>query len=274
VTLSLRNFFKAALVHCALIPLALVHFSSTLRADPASDPYGKSESALLGIFYDLKQTNDRKPTNVDHDLYAKVVDEFLSKDWDENVLNRYYRVSRLLYTTQIFMPGMNADNLPTVLHVDKAAKPTRWLAQFKGQVSPPEPGTYRFVGTGDDVMAVAVNGKTELVFNRIDVPLSLTTWKSSSPDSSAVASENLRNGDWFEVGPGEAIDLDIIMGDNPGYGFHCEVMIEKKGEHYNSDAQGHPILPIFQVAPYDTPPADPKFSPPFQKSGPVWKCYQ
>ncbi len=245
-----------------------------LLAAPATDTYGKSESALIGIFYDLKQTDDRKPTNVDHDLYAKVIDQFLSQGWDENVLNHYYRVSRSMFTTQVFIPPMNADNAPTTFHVEKAAKPTRWLIHYKGQVSPPEAGTYRFVGAGDDVMAIAVNGKTELVNNRIDVPLTLTTWKSSEPDGMTVSSEKLRSGDWFDADPDHPIDLDIIFGDNPGYGFHCEVMIQKKGEYYNTDSQGHLILPVFQLAPYDTPPGDPKYAATFQKNGPIWKCHQ
>jgi hypothetical protein len=43
-------------------------------------------------------------------------------------------------------------------------QPSNWIIHYKGQVSPPSAGTYRFWGTADDLIAVAVNGKTELVY--------------------------------------------------------------------------------------------------------------
>jgi hypothetical protein len=52
-------------------------------------------------------------------------------------------------------------------------------------------------------------------------------------------------------------------------------MIEKQGESYPSDGQGHAILPIFQVAPYQTPvSSDPNREPKFAVGYPIWKCYQ
>jgi hypothetical protein len=49
-------------------------------------------------------------------------------------------------------------------------------------------------------------------------------------------------------------------------------MVQKQGEAYPQDENGNPTLPIFQVAPYDTPQRGnaPKFSTGF----PNWKSYQ
>src|SRR5271167_3791405 len=135
-------------------------------ADAQSSAFGKStqsEAALIGVLYDLKQTQDHKPTNVDPETYSAVIDEFLSKGWDESVLNRYYRVSKPLYTTQIFIPNMNADKAPEAFGAERTVKPSRWVIHYKAQVSPPSGGTYRFWGIADDIMAAAVNGKTVLV---------------------------------------------------------------------------------------------------------------
>jgi hypothetical protein len=48
-------------------------------------------------------------------------------------------------------------------------------------------------------------------------------------------------------------------------------MVEKQGASYGTDRRGHPILPILQIAPYDTPkPPDAEFATGF----PTWKSYQ
>ena len=47
-----------------------------------------SSAALIGILYDLKQDQARKPMKMDIPAYGRLVDEFISKGWDESVLNR------------------------------------------------------------------------------------------------------------------------------------------------------------------------------------------
>jgi hypothetical protein len=258
-------------VTCVLLPLGV----GRLCAD-GEDFFGQtkqSEAAFMGVLYDLKQTQDHKPTNVDPETYTSVIDEFLSKNWDETVLNRYYRVSQPLFTTQIFIPNMNADNAPKAFGAQKTVKPSRWVIHYKGQVSAPEPGTYRFWGIADDVMAVAVNGKTELVGARRDMVnrMTLTQWKPSEREGAHEGDGNLIPGDWFTLKASEIIDLDIIIGERPGGIFNAFVMLEKQGASYDTDRRGKLILPIFQVAPYDTPTAgDAVFAP----NAPPWKSYQ
>jgi hypothetical protein len=247
---------------------------SLAAADPASATSGsssESEAPLVGIFYDLKQTPDHKPSNVDPETYTTIIDDFLSQGWDDTVLNRYYRVSRPLHTTQLFVPTLNADMAPQAFGVQKYVEGTRWVALYKGQVSPPEPGTYRFWGIADDIMAVAVNGKTVLVGQRPDMKLPKTNWQASERDGAHAGDGELRPGDWITIKAGDIIDLDIMVGDRPGGVFNVFMMVEKQGGTYESDHRGHPILPIFQVAPFDTPKSgDARFS----TDASVWKCYQ
>jgi hypothetical protein len=243
-------------------------------ADADSSVFGKStqsEAALIGVLYDLKQTQDHKPTNVDPETYSAVIDDFLSHGWDESVLNRYYRVSKPLYTTQIFIPNMNADKAPEAFGAQNTVKPSRWVIHYKGQIAAPETGTYRFWGIADDVMAAAVNGKTVLVGNRASTHLPLTNWKASERDGAHAGDGNLKPGDWMDLKQGEIFDLDVIIGERPGGVFNAFLMVEKQGANYDTDNRGHVILPILQIAPYNTPPApDAKFATGF----PTWKSYQ
>jgi hypothetical protein len=233
----------------------------------------ESQNALIGIMYDLKQTPDRKPTNENSETYFNVINEFLQKGWDEGVLNRYYRVSRPLYTTQIFVPMMNADDGPKAFGAEKTVRPSLWVIHYKGEVSAPSAGTYRFWGSADDLLATAVDGKTELVYY-ITLP-NLPAWKPSESDGAQAADGRLRPGDWFTVGPDQIIDLDVIIGERPGGYFNAFLMVEKKGETYKKDGDGHPILPIFQVAPYDTPALNNVgMEPTFAVRDSFWKCFQ
>jgi hypothetical protein len=247
---------------------------SVLTPLPADDSvFGHTtmgEAALIGIMYDLKQDPSRHPTTENSNTYFDVVTEFLKKGWDEDVLNRYYRVSNPVYTTQIFVPNMSADSAPKAFGAEKTVQPSNWIIHYKGQVSPPSAGTYRFWGTADDLIAVAVNGKTELVYY-LTIPKGVPgVWEETDPEGQVAADSNLRPGDWFTVEANGTIDLDVIIGERPGGYFNAFLMIEKKGETYVGGPNA-PVLPIFQVAPFATPvqPGEPKFS-----KGAPWTCLQ
>jgi hypothetical protein len=244
------------------------------NADDASE-YGKStkgESALMGMFYDLKQTQQHVPTPIN---YQKTIDDFLNQDWDESVLNHYYRATQLIYTSQIFIPSIDASKGTEAFGVNKLVAPNWYLIHYKGQVAVPETGTYRFVGYGDNVLIVGVDEKTVLVGDRADIVLPTFKWTSTGEGSQAYPDAKLVDGDWLNFTAGQVFDLDVLIGESSGGSSAFFLMIEKKGEHYPDAGKGHPILPIFQVAPYDTPAVKPgQFGPQFSKGSVVWKCVQ
>ncbi|HEX8372517.1 MAG TPA: hypothetical protein VF585_07040 [Chthoniobacterales bacterium] len=224
---------------------------------------------LLGTIYDLKQTQQRKPTGVTSESYVPLVDEFLKSDWDETILNKYFRGARPLITTQIFIPIMGANAAPKAYGVEGVIKPALWVAHYKGQVTPPEDGTYRFVGFSDDLLALAVNGKTVLFGGKYTSKV----WKSLGGGAKA-GNGNLAYGEWIPMKKTETIDLDVLIGERPGVHFCAFLLYQKQGETYPMK-DGHPVLPIFQLAPYDTPEADKiENGTPFSKSNKLWKGHQ
>jgi hypothetical protein len=240
--------------------------------------FGKAEateSALIGILYDLKQDQNLKPMAMDIPTYHKVIDEFLSNNWDESVLNRYYRVTRPLYTTQIFIPLINANSAPKAFGVEKIVKPSFWLIHYKGQVAAPSDGSWRFWGDGEEVCSVAVNGKNVLLANWKEMVLPNVPWKSPEPPGQKVANSTLRAGDWIELKKGQIVDLDVLIGERAGGVFCSFLLIEKKGETYGPPVDGHPLLPVFQLAPFNTPvPESSKTGPQIAAKGPIWKGFQ
>ena len=238
--------------------------------------FGSSEKdapGLIAIIYDLKQTQAMQPSNITPDTYPKVIQDFLTKGWDEVVLNRFFRITRPLYSTQIFIPGMDAGAAPKAYGVDKVMKASCWVIHYKGQVSAPEDGTYRFVGYSDDALAVAVNNKTVCVGSRSDMQLD-KIWKTKEKQGSKAYNGNLTYGDWITLKKDEPVDLDVLVGERPGGEFCAFLLYQKQGESYQTAKDGNPILPVFQLAPLEVPSKDPNFAPPFTKAAKIWKQYR
>lgn len=238
-----------------------------------SDVFGRKEqsgSALIGILYDFKQTQKRQPTGIKEGEYIRVVEEFLAKDWSESVLNRYFRATRPLYTTQIFIPLMSAGQAPKAFEMEKVIKPSSWVIYYKGQVSPPEDGVYRFIGYADDLLAVAVNGKTVCVGARMN----FQTWKPAAKPTLKAANGMLTFGDWIPLKKDEPVDLDVLVGERPGGSFCAFLLYEKEGVEYPKTPDGQPMYPVFQLAPAAIPEGPVKSHAPFSLSPTVWRGYQ
>lgn len=270
-----RLFLLFAPWFTAGVLLALGPLSRGAEADTSVFGSSKaSQDALIGIFYDLKQNQARKSLPINTSIYGKLVDEFLSKGWDESVLNRHFRATRPLYTTQIFIPLIEASAAPKAFGVEKIVKPSYWLIHYKGQVTAPGDGEWRFWGDGEEVCSVAVNGKPVLLANWKEITTPSVGWKSPERPGRKVANSHLVAGDWISLKKGQVIDLDVLIGERAGGVFCAFLLIEKKGEPYEM-VDGHPVLPVFQLAPFDTPqPENSKKGPPIAPNGPVWQVVQ
>ncbi len=252
--------------------LALVVAGSARAQVDEANAFGRSErgtAALVGIFYDLKQTQQRKPLPASRDNYAKIVDQFLISGFDEAVLNQYFRAGRPLYTTQIITGMIKADAAPKAFGVAEVVKPSYWLIHYKGQVVPPRDGSYRFVGFADNVLVVAVNRRVVLVANLAGTELPAIGWKpASKSEPKPAAQPNSKYGDWVDLRADRPVDVDILIGERPGGAFHATLLYQQKGETYPVNDKGEIILPLFQVAPL--PMADNRF---LTDRAP-WKCFE
>ena len=233
-------------------------------------------TALIGIFYDTKQSQKGGLLGGN---YLQIFADFLASGWDEKFLSRYYRGTRPVYATQVFIPNFAASEAPKAFGLEKNVKGTRWFIVYKGQVSPPEDGTYRFVGIADDVMAVAVNGKTCLISCYAgEGPVNMKAWEEPEPEKPRIKTVEgkLRHGDWFTCKKDQIIDLDVLIGEFPGNLFGAWLLIEKKGVQYpvfNDPNFGpQPIYPVFQVAPQAI--SKDGIPIPFTTDSPPWTCHQ
>jgi hypothetical protein len=243
-----------------------------------------SGNEFIGHFYDLKQTPAGRPTDIgellaraqssdwetDPDLieasrlYREVVQRFLA-GWNAGRLDNYFMAPREKFATTFVIPMIDAEEAPRAFGVEEQVKPMKWLALYRGQIVAPETGKYRFCGRGDDVLAVRV--RKELVLDASF--MNASGWRSSDPNSSKYAIYGSDNpwlggmviGDWFDLQAGRPMPMEVLLGEDPGGKFFCQLYVEREGESYpirtetypNPDTKDietlrRPILPIFKTA--------------------------
>jgi hypothetical protein len=245
--------------------VALAAMGSVRAAD--SDDLGRvyslqpGQAALMGIFYDLKQTSQHVPTDVmDRGLYGEIIDNFFVHGMDDLELccaarpsSDFYRSSKPILTSYVYIPQIEATQAPAMFGLDRTVKPAQWMMHYKGQVVPPTDGVYRFVGYGDDILIVAINGKLVLNGSRGETTgdmKHIMTWRPSDPSGPIADGIPMTMGDWIPLKHSVPVDIDILFGDRPGGIYAAYVMFQRKGEAYHME-KGYPVLPAFSVAPYD-----------------------
>jgi hypothetical protein len=226
------------------------------------DLFGSNQSMgneLTGMFYDLKQTKDSKPIKMDNDRYWEALTKF-AKGWQHNRLDDYFKAPKEKYATFFMIPKISADAAPKAYGVDDVVKPKHWVVIYKGQISAPETGHYRFCGIADDVLLVRVRGRLVIdacIANHIG---DVTDWKSDDDNDRKfpMVNQHMAIGDWFKLTKGEPSEIEVLVGECPGGKFYCQLLIEQKGKSYQKVPYTYkkggetkkgmrPILPIFKT---------------------------
>jgi hypothetical protein len=257
-------------------------------AGSGSNPFGMinpNAGALEGNFYDLKQTAKREPTNLELADVKEAIRDFVTGGWREKQLEKYYKAKKPLYQTKLYIPVMPASGAPEAFNSQNEVQPSRWIVVYRGTVTPPKSGKYRFVGVGDDVLVVRFNGKHVFDYgytrptsgtrdDLMEQPLvkyqyeATTTWNKDL--------QGIGRGPEFRAEAGKAYPIEILMSELPGGLFGAVLMIEEVGVQYQKDPlQGAPILPLFRLDPSaPKQPSKDTNAPPFDPKGPVWRTVE
>ena len=159
-------------------------------------------SALVGTFYDLKQTKTGAPTGIVSGVpgegkVLEVLNGFL-KGWSESTLNKYYKSPQKLYASSFYLPVCKAAYGPKAYGVGDKVKEGAWVAIYRGKVRAPKSGKFRFIGTGDECIAVRFNRKMVLEAG-YRLP---SRWSKENPNRARVSGGD-GAGYWKEVKEGK-----------------------------------------------------------------------
>lgn len=218
----------------------------------------RSSGGLEGTLYDFKQNPDGGEIRYNTADPAEFVDRALRLQrsrFSESALRRHFRAPNSLFLTHLAIPNSNASEGPSFFGAKDSIKPSGWLAHYRGKVTVPRTGSYRFSGLGDDYLVVLVNGRMRLAACWSDIhPAIAGRWDATEPTgrfpSFMDGGMRLVYGDWIPLKTGEVIDLDIAIGERPGGKVGFILHIEEKGVPYRTDSNGRPILPLFATTPF------------------------
>ena len=226
-------------------------------------------STLEGTFYDLKQTTSGAPTGMNPEMCKKVLSEFNSSGWSKSVLSKYYQAPTKLYSACFYMPICKADEAPYAYKVEDKVKPSMWVAVYRGKVKAPKTGKFRFVGLGDDSLAVRFGNKTVFDYgwssvssgkmlggnaaNRAELKDTKGQGRQFYKYSTAGADWNnnldgLCTGDVFEVKEGQTYPIELLISELPGGYFGFVLLIEDMDSPpTKKDGMGSPIFQLFRT---------------------------
>jgi len=247
----------------------------------AGSPFGSAGGSgvpqLEGYLYDFKQTRDGQPTNIDSGGYEHKILDFINADWDESVLRDYYKSPKPLSTSSIFVPVINAEDGPKAFGVENEVKPNLYCVLYKVTASPPQEGTYHFVGTADDILFVRVNHQTVLDGTDYGIDKELRA-KEKSFQMTNFNPTFPNNADFwigtpFHVSAGETVDIEILIGEQPGgkSDYFVYIMRDEDADAYQKQSNGSPLLPVFQLDSNPIKPvSEPMSWPPFAAPPQPW----
>lgn len=205
---------------------------------------------MTGNLYDLKQHQDKSPTEADannRQAALKIINTFSAKHFDTNVLATYFKAAGELTATRFWIPSMAAAELPKSFGVEQDVRPYSLIVHYKARVMPPKEGTYRFVGFGDDFLGVKLDGKVILPFDRKGTRLYCRG--ENAGNFYEVTKKGHAVSDSVTLVRNQVCELEVILGEWPGglTGFSLLIEREEDMDKYKRNADGLPIIPIFET---------------------------
>ncbi|MDF7799086.1 hypothetical protein P4C99_06400 [Pontiellaceae bacterium B1224] len=204
-----------------------------------------------GTFYDMKRRRDGSLYPYSTEEFRHDVKEFMVRGWKPSVWAKYYRAPKKLYTTHFMIPPLPANLAPEAFGQSGTAAGL-FMLHYKGKLVYPEDITFRFRGHGDELFAVRVDGKINLIacWPGANEDAFASLWQSDASDSRrfVLGNQYAVIGDWITLKAGEPVDMDVIFGEVNGAISCYMLVVEVKGEEYPTNPYRlGPKLPMFKT---------------------------
>ncbi len=221
-----------------------------------------SGSDLMVTFYDFTRLRSGAIASMEHREYFNILSEFVAHDWDTKYLRKYYQAPTKLYASTIAIPIVTSLLGPLSFGEPiEESQGRSWAAHYQGTLVHKEPITFRFWGTSDDVLTVALDKEVVLAANfpwdGVDAYLIGDKWNKRAPNSRPMlgsgtylmGNNSMVGSEWITLEPGETHEFDAIVGEGPGGEFFAMLLVEVQGEKYPLNDWGAPIFPVFATEP-------------------------
>lgn len=210
---------------------------------------------FVGSFYDFERSRKGQPIPCTLEAYQKTVRRFIGRDWRTGPLGRYYKVPGSLYATALIIPSTPSTTL-TASFGENYSVGKFWMLLYKTTLVHKDGITFRFLGAGDDIMAVRVDDQIVLgaAQSHIGKKILEGLWQPSMPESGehCIGNCHVVVGDWITLEPNVSLKMEVLLADSGGQA--CLMLaVEEQGVEYPRNANNAPIFPAFKT--YE-PPSD------------------
>lgn len=264
--------FRAALVRKSDLPetdqktLEGFENSADTSAPQAESVPASTVRTLSATLYDLKRSRDGQTTfattNATGESARKremrnALNLLISNGFDsEAVANRYAAAETMLEANQLFIASVWASDLPAAFADERGRMPFRSpgvLAIYEGEITPPETGEYRFVGAGDDVLLVGLDGVPALYAyypkeGHGKYVECREGWEPENHcgergnDGENCGNAKIFKGQWLSLRKGRKYRITIAFGDAIGGLSSARLGVQRKGVEEDDSA-----IPIFKL---------------------------
>ncbi len=216
-------------------------------------------SGFAGRLYDFKEFSSGGESGMSADDCRARMVHFVQQGWDEGVFAEYASHSVYVGAGLFFCPMMGAEEALALFAMQEKVRPQRWAAVFRGRVKAPKTGRFRFVGAGDEVLAVRFDGQLVLKHGRSEV---LPHDSGSGEDAElqdlffyesagSIWNEELgglRAGEPFDVVQDRWYSMDVLVASLDGSTFGYALLVDEgTASVRKADAQGVPVFPLFRT---------------------------
>jgi hypothetical protein len=228
-------------------------------------------TGIEGTFYDLRTEPDGgTPVNgMNVKVFTDFLQSFERNGWAVDI--PHYTSPTKLYATHFLFPAIPSTQSGAAFQ-SRTHPDGLWIAIYRGSFTAPEDGSFRFVGFGDNVMFVRLDGR--LVLDASDHHYTRHGRENAGRDISFPRKSKtpLFFGDWFDVTQGQHVKIEVTVGDEGGI-FCAGFFVQKQGTDYSQGRNNVPLLPLFALAPFtpEEKEALSQYLPAQCFDGPIWK---
>lgn len=246
--------------------------TGALRMMPFGLLQAPKSGALTGTLY-LMPSEQYKTNQEEVDGFKKWLKSVAASGWSDSSFHDLPKSPKQLFSTQILIPRIVALEAPKAFGVNKQKSLVRFFIRYRGKVSPPRTGRWRFVGYGDDILVVRLGGKVVLEssapWGKRGQP-GLTGW-TPTKFYNYGPKLNYAVGEWIQLNSSGSYDLEISMSEEPREGHTSAILlVEEEGATYEKTSSDQPILPPWTLAPEPAVAAGTLTVPILSKAAPVW----
>ena len=186
------------------------------------DGRGNLKGMLQGVFYDLKQTRDRRPTDAmgdpkiendrTRDKVLPIIKEFVSGAWRREydqqgrvhypTLDQYYCSPTRLWNSCFYTEQIKATEAPAAYQCGKEVNTGGWVCIYSGNVVAPFSGKFRFVGYCDDILLIRFNKEIVFDYGWYSATLATSLWDINGrwvPDNSPARGHMEGQDDYHKI---------------------------------------------------------------------------